>query len=43
MVIVDKVHESQDGLIRKVDVRSGKSVYTRPITRLCPLDVNVSE
>jgi hypothetical protein len=35
---VTQVYPAKDGLVRVVEVKVGKSIYKRPIHRLCPLE-----
>ena len=42
LAVVRQVFPSQDGLVRKVEIENNKNVYLRPITVLCPLDVNIN-
>lgn len=37
LAIVHQVHPSTDGIVRVASVKTSKGVYTRPVTRLCPL------
>ena len=42
LAVVRQVFPSKDGLVRTVKIENQKNLYTRPITVLCPLDVNVN-
>jgi hypothetical protein len=39
LAVVEEVFPSKDGLVRKVKIRTASGLYVRPITQLCPLDV----
>ena len=41
IAVVRQVFPSVDGLVRKVEIENNKNVYIRPITVLCPLDINI--
>jgi hypothetical protein len=41
--IVTEVEDSVDNLVRKCWIRTAKGVYHRPISRLCPLELNISD
>ncbi len=43
LAVVKEVLPSNDGLVRKVIITTSGKDYTRPITRLAPLDYNVNE
>ena len=36
---VERAHPGRDGRVRVVDVRVGSRTCTRPISRLCPLEL----
>ena len=38
-----RVHSGKDGHIRVVKVRVEKNIYTRPITKICPLECELYE
>ena len=42
LAVVRQVFPSLDGLVRKVEIENNKNTYLRPITVLCPLDVNIN-
>ena len=37
---ITQVHPGKDGLVRVVKVKVGKSIYERPVHRLCPLEID---
>ena len=41
LAVVRQVFPSTDGLVRKVEIENQKNKYIRPITVLCPLDINI--
>jgi hypothetical protein len=43
LAVVKEVLPSNDGLVRKVIITTNGKDYTRPITRLAPLDFNVND
>jgi hypothetical protein len=42
MAVIKEVLPSEDGLVRKVVITTNGKDYTRPITRLAPLEYNIS-
>jgi hypothetical protein len=42
MAVVKEVLPSGDGLVRKVIITTNGKDYTRPITRLAPLEYNIN-
>ena len=43
LAIVRKVYPSDDGYVRTVDIENQDNVYNRPITVLCPLELNAND
>ncbi len=43
LAVIKEVLPSNDGLVRKVIITTNGKDYTRPITRLAPLDYNVNK
>jgi hypothetical protein len=43
LAVIKEVLPSNDGLVRKVIITTNGKDYTRPITRLAPLEYNVNE
>ncbi len=43
LAVVEEVMPSEDGLVRKVVIRTNGKTYTRPITKLAPLEYNTKE
>ena len=41
IAVVRQVFPSVDELVRKVEIENNKNQYIRPITVICPLDVNI--
>ena len=42
IAVVRQIFPSTDGLVRKVEIENQKNKYIRPITVLCPLDINIA-
>ena len=41
--IIENIYPGSDGHVRVVDVRVGKSSYTRPVNKICPLEWSVEK
>ena len=40
---ITEVRPGADGLVRVVKVKVGKTIYKRPVHRLCPLEIDGGE
>ncbi len=43
LAVIKEVLPSNDGLVRKVIITTNGKDYTRPITRLAPLEYNINK